>query len=193
MAAQTPGSLWRCGMRTTTCVGPTATVNSRKSQPFGSGAGPRPTGKRSDRSSWRLLAHESDRAGCLLAGASQAIGKHLRDRPVGAGVAPEFMQAQLRADRQPPPMRASDSTSTAAQPRLETCPWCRRGVPLERVLGRWGAVRSGSADVGPGQSSALPECRIDAVLVSSVDATLCTRSGWSMAGAVLVVHVVSIA
>jgi hypothetical protein len=43
----------------------------------------RSTGKRSERSSWRLLDHKSDSRGCLLAGTSQAIGKHVRDRTVG--------------------------------------------------------------------------------------------------------------
>jgi hypothetical protein len=38
----------------------------------------RPTGKRSDLSSWCLLDHESDSAARLLAGTTEGIGKHLR-------------------------------------------------------------------------------------------------------------------
>ena len=35
--------------------------------------------------------------GCLLLGASQAIGKHVRDRRAGASVTPEFMPKQNSA------------------------------------------------------------------------------------------------
>ena len=35
--------------------------------------------------------------GCLLLGASQAIGEHLRDRGAGAAVAPEFVPKQNSA------------------------------------------------------------------------------------------------
>jgi hypothetical protein len=54
-------------------------------------AATRPTGKSSERSSWRLLDHKSDSAGAL------AARHESRDRQapswpeVGAGVAPEFM------------------------------------------------------------------------------------------------------
>ena len=53
-------------------------------------AASRSTGKSSERSSWRLLGHESDSAAVLAAGTSHAIGKRLCGRIVGTSVAPEF-------------------------------------------------------------------------------------------------------
>jgi len=44
-----------------------------------------------------VLDDKSDSAGRLLPGTSHAIGKHLRDRGAGAGVAPEFMSNQNSA------------------------------------------------------------------------------------------------
>ncbi len=41
--------------------------------------GSRPTGKRSEGSSWRLLHHKSDSAGAPAGRTSQAVGKHLPD------------------------------------------------------------------------------------------------------------------
>jgi pimeloyl-ACP methyl ester carboxylesterase len=75
-------------------IGRKPSASSRPSGAAPGGSGSRRTGKRSERSSWRLLGYESDSAGCLLTATSQAIGKHLSGRIVGAGVAPEFMLAR---------------------------------------------------------------------------------------------------
>ena len=50
--------------------------------------GARPTGKRSEGWTWRLLGYESKSAGAL---AGHSIGKHVRDLGAGGGVASAFL------------------------------------------------------------------------------------------------------
>ena len=72
----------------------------------------RPTGKRSERSSWHRLGHESGSAAVLAAGTSHAIGKRLSRCLNGTSVAPEFTpkrNSELSDNRarRPPRRRAS--------------------------------------------------------------------------------------
>src|SRR5205807_1730294 len=67
--------------------------------------------------------------GRLLAGASQAIGKHLRDRTVGLGVAPEFRPKRNSALIGSPHRSADDAARleigdkhVAGPPQAATCP-----------------------------------------------------------------------
>jgi hypothetical protein len=79
--------------------------------------GPRPTGKRSGRSSWRLLAHKSDSAG-VLAGRRESGDWQAPSRPPSRRRRRTRVhgKAQLRADRQPRPERRRRGV-----PRLATC------------------------------------------------------------------------
>jgi hypothetical protein len=111
----------------------------------GAAAG-RPTGQRSDRSTWRLLGHESDSAERFLAGGSQPISKRLRGRTGGAGVGPEFVpkrNSKTLGDRGRTVRRHGASRDwrrarhEAARARLLLRPWCSIHAGASSLLRSW--------------------------------------------------------
>ena len=119
------GSAWLLAFRSAidTRRGPACCSVGAKRERSGGPVGPslaaprRPTEKRSERPTWRLLGRQNDSAGRSLDGTSHAISKHVRSRSIRLRRrTPVHAKAEIRAN----PQRRPDGRRKPRGPEMAT-------------------------------------------------------------------------